>query len=229
VSGLSDHALKEATDIFNHIAPKVIRTSVEEAELAKLFANTWRYIQFAVSNEFHMICKRNGIEFDRVRTVLTDGYGRAASLPSAGFAAGPCLLKDTLQLVAFHTNQFLLGQAAMMVNEGLPNFIVEDLRKRRDLKGATVGILGMSFKADIDDIRDSLSYKLRKVLLFHGARVLCTDPYVRDPEFANIDRVFAESDVVIIGVPHTAYRTIRVPARIELVDLWGVVGRKTQT
>ncbi|MBI3457504.1 MAG: nucleotide sugar dehydrogenase, partial [Candidatus Rokubacteria bacterium] len=139
VAALSDQALADATALFAPIAPKIIPVSVEEAELAKLFANAWRYIQFAVSNQFYMIAHRFGMDFNRVREVLTDGYGRAATLPTAGFAAGPCLLKDTMQLAAFNTHNFLLGHAAMMVNEGLPHFLVEALRQRRDLARTTVG------------------------------------------------------------------------------------------
>ena len=223
VAGLSDQALADATALFAPIAPKIIPVSVEEAELAKLFANAWRYIQFAVSNQFYMIAHRFGMDFNRVREVLTDGYGRAASLPTAGFAAGPCLLKDTMQLAAFNTHNFLLGHAAMMVNEGLPHFLVEALRQRRDLARTTVGILGMAFKADIDDIRDSLSYKLGKVLRFHGAKVLYSDEHAKDPSFISKEQLLASSQVVIVGVPHAAYRTLAVPDGVELIDLWGVM------
>jgi len=223
VAALSDQALADATALFAPIAPKVIPVSVEEAELAKLFANAWRYIQFAVSNQFYMTAHRFGVDFNRVRQVLTDGYGRAATLPTAGFAAGPCLLKDTMQLAAFNTHNFLLGHAAMMINEGLPHFLVEDLRRRRDLAQTTVGILGMAFKADIDDVRDSLSYKLGKILRFHGARVLYSDEYVKDPTLISKERLLSSSQVVIVGVPHSAYRTLAAPDGVELIDLWGVM------
>ena len=151
---------------------KIITTSIKEAELIKLFSNAWRYIQFATANQFYMISENFGVDYNQVRSAMVDGYERAEKLPSAGFAAGPCLLKDTMQLSAFYNNNFLLGHTAMMVNEGLPNFIVEDLRKRYDIGKTTVGILGMAFKADIDDVRDSLSFKLGKILLFHGRK--CT-------------------------------------------------------
>ena len=94
---------------------------------------------------------------------MVDGYERAAQLPSAGFAAGPCLLKDTMQISSIYSN-FLLGHSAMMINEGLPNYLVNKLRAKFELKGKKVGILGMAFKANIDDIRDSLSFKLFKIL-----------------------------------------------------------------
>ena len=98
------------------------------------------------------------------------------SLARPGFAAGPCLLKDTMQLGAFNHGSFVLGQAAMMINEGLPYLIVQDVKRAYPLADMTVGILGMAFKPNSDDPRSSLSYKLRKVLLVECKRVLCTDP-----------------------------------------------------
>ena len=205
------------------IAPKIIPVSVEEAELAKLFSNAWRYIQFALANQFYMISQDFGVDFNRVRAAMTDGYGRAASVPTAGFAAGPCLLKDTMQLAAFNNNGFTLGHAAMMINEGLPNFLVESLRRRRDLTKTRVGILGMAFKGDIDDTRDSLSYKLGKILRFHGAHVLYSDEYAEDPTFVTKERLVAESDVVIIGAAHSSYRDLAMPDGVEVIDPWGLV------
>ena len=225
VSGCSPEAVSRATDLFGKISPKLIHLDVEEAELAKLFTNAWRYIQFAAANQFYMIAQTIGVDFDRVRKAMVEGYGRAASMPSAGFAAGPCLLKDTMQLAAFNAGGFSLGQAAMTVNEGLPSFLVESLKRHHRLDETTVGILGMAFKADIDDIRDSLSYKLGKVLRFNGARVLYSDEFARDPTFVSKEALVEQSDVVIVGVPHSAYRTLTVPARVEVVDLWGVIHR----
>jgi UDP-N-acetyl-D-mannosaminuronic acid dehydrogenase len=112
----------------------------------------------------------------------------------------------------------------MQVNEGLPAYIVSALERRYDgLTGKTVGILGMAFKADIDDIRDSLSYKLGKVLRFQGTEVLYSDEFATDPTFVSKEALVAAADVVIVAVPHTAYRTLRVPAHVDLVDLWGVI------
>ena len=223
VSGCSQEAIDRATELFSMIAPQIILLEVEEAELAKLFTNAWRYIQFAAANQFYMIAQSIGVDFNHVRKAMVDGYGRAASLPSAGFAAGPCLLKDTMQLAAFNANGFTLGQAAMGINEGLPSFLVENLKRRHKLDETRVGILGMAFKAEIDDIRDSLSYKLGKVLRFHGAEVYYSDEFAKDPTFITKDQLVERSDVVIVGVPHSAYRTLVVPGHVEVVDLWGVI------
>jgi UDP-N-acetyl-D-mannosaminuronic acid dehydrogenase len=225
VAGCTEDAAQQATALFSLVAPKIIPLNVEEAELAKLFSNAWRYIQFAAANQFYMIADSYAVDFNPLRKAMVDGYGRAASLPSAGFAAGPCLLKDTMQLAAFNNNSFTLGHAAMAINEGLPNFIVDQLSRRHKLADTRVGILGMTFKADIDDIRDSLSYKLGKVLRFQGADVLYSDEFASDPTFIAKEQLVASADVVVVAVPHTAYATLKVPAHVDLVDLWGVIKR----
>lgn len=225
IAGMTDKALEDAAELFGKISPKIVKTSIGEAELAKLFSNAWRYIQFAVANQFYMITRNFRVDYNKVRRAMTEGYGRAATLPSAGFSAGPCLLKDTMQLAAFQSNNFILGHAAMMINEGLPNFIVENLREKYDLSKTKVGILGMAFKADIDDIRDALSYKLGKILKFHGADVLYSDEFVKDPVFVTKEKLISSCDVAIIGVPHSAYRQLRIPRRLEVIDLWGILER----
>ncbi len=225
IAGMTKKAEDEAALLFNRIASKVIKVSMSEAELAKLFSNAWRYIQFAVTNQFYMIASNFEVDYNSLRKTMMDGYGRLATLPNAGFAAGPCLLKDTMQLAAFSSNSFILGHSAMMINEGLPNFLVNKLREKRDLSKTKVGILGMAFKADNDDIRDSLSYKLGKILRFHGVKVYYSDEYVKNPDFVSKEKLLKNSDVVIVGVPHTAYRGLVIPKKAEVIDLWGVVKR----
>jgi len=201
-----------------------------EAEFAKLFANAFRYIEFAVANQFYMIATENGVDFARVHHAMTYGYERAQDFPLPGFAAGPCLLKDTLQLSAFHKNNFLLGHAAMLINEGLPNFIFDSLRKNSeiDLSQARVGVLGMAFKANADDIRDSLSYKLVKILRFHGVTTVCSDEFVKDPSFVSKEDLLTSCPIVIVGVPHSAYRGLEVPQLTLLIDPWNVVRRQCE-
>jgi UDP-N-acetyl-D-mannosaminuronic acid dehydrogenase len=224
VAGVSLKAQNSAVKLFTIIAPKIIKVSMEEAELVKLFTNAWRYIQFSITNQFYMIANDFNQDFNRIRQVMADGYGRAYNVPSAGFAAGPCLLKDTMQLAAFNNNNFLLGHAAMMVNEGLPNFVVEGIRKKCDISKKKVGILGMAFKADIDDTRDSLSFKLGKILRFHGAKVFYSDEYAKDPTHISKEQLIKSCDIIIIGAPHSAYKKLKIPKRVEVVDVWGLFG-----
>jgi UDP-N-acetyl-D-mannosaminuronic acid dehydrogenase len=115
-----------------------------------------------------------------------------------------------------------MGQSAMQVNEGLPAFIVNAMQRRfGSLAHRQVGLLGMAFKAESDDTRASLSYKLRKLLAWDGAEVRCTDPYVEDPRLLPLDDVLAASEIVVIGAPHRAYRNLELPAE-KLVDVWGM-------
>ena len=226
VSSFSAEGLRMSTELFQHIAPSIVEVGVIEAELAKLFSNAWRYIQFSIANQFFMISEEAGAEFSEVHRAMTTDYSRAKDFPKAGFAAGPCLLKDTLQLSAFNNNSFLLGHAAMLINEGLPNFLTQQIKNKvGSLEGRTVGILGMAFKADIDDIRDALSFKLRKLLQFSGSKVLCSDEYVRSEQFVSAEELIDESEIIIVGVPHSAYKGLSVPADKHVVDLWSVLGR----
>jgi UDP-N-acetyl-D-mannosaminuronic acid dehydrogenase len=213
-----------AEALFRILAATTIRTTSKEAELAKLFTNTWRYMKFAVANQFFMIADQAGVDYTNVLHAIRHDYPRAADLPGPGFAAGPCLFKDTMQLAAFTTDHFPLGQAAMQVNEGLPAYIVAALERRYGgLGGKTIGILGMAFKAGSDDARASLSYKLRKLLLWAGARVHCTDPFVQDDRLTTLDCVLSESDVLILGAPHREYGGLDVGGR-DVVDVWGALG-----
>jgi UDP-N-acetyl-D-mannosaminuronic acid dehydrogenase len=197
--------------------------SPEEAELAKLFTNVWRYIKFATANQLYMMANERGLDFDRIRTGLAEDYPRAADMPAAGFAAGPCLFKDTMQLAAFNHNNFPLGHAAMAVNEGLPLYVVHRLEQRFDLGSMTVGILGMAFKGGSDDIRSSLSYKLKRILEFKADTVLCTDPYVTvDDRLLPIDEVIERSDLLVVGAPHPEYKGLVLDK--PAADIWDVLG-----
>ena len=222
ISGFSEEAIKRASELFKLITKKIIITSVGEAELMKLFSNSWRYIQFAVANQFYMISNDYGEDFDKIRKIMMQNYSRVQGLPSAGFSAGPCLLKDTMQLSSFYNNNFLLGQAAMNINEGLPNYIIMNIKKDHDLKNKKIGILGMAFKANVDDIRGSLSYKLRKILFFEGANVICSDPFVKNKDFSSTEKLIQECDIIIIGAPHKVYKKIKIKGKI-LVDIWNIV------
>jgi UDP-N-acetyl-D-mannosaminuronic acid dehydrogenase len=221
ISGTSREAENEAAALFERIAPEVVRVTPMEAEFAKLFTNTYRYIQFATTNQFYMMAARAGVDYFRIVDAMTRHYPRMRGFPTAGFAAGPCLFKDTMQLSAFATNEFALGHAAMHANEGLVLFIVEELRRRFDLGHATVGLLGMAFKAESDDIRSSLSYKLKKMLALHAERVLTTDPLVRDdPDLKPLARVIKDSDVLVLCTPHAAYRDLDLKGK-PVIDVWG--------
>jgi len=214
-----------AEELFGRLGSRTIRTTTKEAELAKLLTNSWRYIKFAVANQFFVIAHAAGIDYGAVLDAVRRDYPRAADLPSPGLAAGPCLLKDTMQLAAFTSDHFALGQAAMQANEGLPAYIVGAIEQRHGhLTGRTVGILGMAFKPESDDPRSSLSFKLRRLLAWSGAQVLCTDPYVRDARLVPLEEVLARAEILVVGVPHHAYRELDLADR-TVIDIWGALGQ----
>lgn len=223
VSATTPGAEEAAAELFAAIAPKVIRIKPEEAELAKLMTNAWRYLEFAIANQFYMMVEKQGLDFYRILDAMKEDYPRARHFARAGLAAGPCLFKDTMQLSAFHNNEFYLGHSAMLVNEGLPNFLVSQLERKMggSLKGRKIGILGMAFKADNDDIRESLSFKIRKLLEMKMARVLVSDEFV---ESMDMKQLIDEAEGVILGVPHTAYLNLRLSC--PYVDCWGVWPRQ---
>src|ERR1700761_5870909 len=223
VSARSPRGLGRASALFGRLTDSIVELTPEEAELAKLFTNVWRYIKFAAANQFYMMANDRGLDFERIRQGLTTDYPRAADMPGAGFAAGPCLFKDTMQLAAFNHNNFALGHTAMTINEGLPLYLVHRLEQKFDLSTMTVGILGMAFKGESDDIRSSLSYKLKRILEFKADQVLTADPYVTvDPRLLPQEEVIARSDLLVIATPHPEYRDLVTDKPVA--DIWNVLG-----
>ncbi|WP_422928482.1 nucleotide sugar dehydrogenase [Singulisphaera sp. PoT] len=227
VSGTDAKAVEMASELFGKIAKSILHMEPLGAELTKIFANVWRYIQFATANQFFMIATDYGIDFYEIYEALTRDYPRMAGLPKSGLAAGPCLFKDTMQLAAANNNNFALGTAAMLINEGLPNFIVRHIKGKYPLGEMTVGLLGMAFKADSDDPRESLSYKLRKVLEYEAGDVLCTDVYIQDPHFVTLDEAIERSDLLILCAPHREYRDLKFPDSKPVIDIWNTFGKGT--
>jgi UDP-N-acetyl-D-mannosaminuronic acid dehydrogenase len=226
VSARTDTARSRARGLFGRLTETVVEIQPEEAELAKLFTNSWRYIKFAAANQYFMIANDLGLDFARIRAAMMQDYPRAADLPGAGFAAGPCLFKDTMQLASVTGGSFALGPSAMLVNEGLPDYLVKRMEQHAELFEQTVGILGMAFKGDSDDRRSSLSYRLKRVLSFRAQRVLTTDPFVTDdPDLLPLEQVIAESDVLVLAAPHQAYRDLVTDKPV--VDVWNLLGNGT--
>jgi UDP-N-acetyl-D-mannosaminuronic acid dehydrogenase len=223
VSARSAQVRERAGRLFSLLTDSIVELTPEEAELAKLFTNVWRYIKFAAANQFYMMANDRGLDFERIRQGLTQDYPRAADMPAAGFAAGPCLFKDTMQLAAFNNNNFTLGHTAMTINEGLPLYVVHRLEQKYDLSTMTVGILGMAFKGGSDDTRSSLSYKLKRILEFKADKVLCADPYVTDdPSLLPQDEVIGRSDLLVVATPHPQYRGLVTDKPVA--DVWNVLG-----
>ena len=220
----TDKAFNWSAELFAKFGVKIIRTTPEEAELVKLFTNSWRYIKFAAANEFWMIANNLGIDFENVRSALTFDYPRAEDLPGAGFTAGPCLFKDTKQLSVANLNKFAMGNAAIEINDGLPNYIVNRLSSRHNLSEITIGILGMAFKSESDDTRSSLSYTIKDLLSKQCRKVLTHDPYVKnDLDLVSLQVILENADILVIGAPHNIYKTVLTSKPI--IDVWNLLKR----
>ena len=223
VSGVSKNSITQSKKLFKLICKKIIITSILEAELIKLFSNAWRYINFSISNEFYTICDKLGINFRELRNNMVAGYDRNKNIPKAGFAAGPCLYKDTAQLNAFLKDSFTLGKAATKINRGFPYFIYSKMKTKfkKKLSSKRIGILGAAFKSDIDDTRDSLSIELYNFLKKKGLKVNISDEFVKMREIMNKKELIKKSDIIILGVPHSSYKKIKIPKKKYLIDSWG--------
>jgi UDP-N-acetyl-D-mannosaminuronic acid dehydrogenase len=225
VSGFSKEGVDAARTVFAPLGVDLIELQPLEAELTKLFNNVYRYITFALANQFYMLAAECDLDFHRILHAMKANYPRAENIPTPGFAAGPCLFKDTMQMSAFNNNQFFLGHSAMLVNEGLPQFVVNRMQRRwPNLRNLKVGVLGMAFKAESDDARESLSYKLKKILSLSCHEVLTCDPYVKDPALLPEEAVLAGADIFVIGAPHQRYRTLDFRGK-PVVDVWNHLGK----
>lgn len=227
VSGSDARALSHAKAVFSHLGVDLIELELLEAEVAKLFLNASRYVLFATANQFYQIALSKGLNYDKIFGALRHKYQRADALPGAGFTAGPCLFKDTMQLAAYCRHAFSLGHAAMLVNETMPDCIVarakEDLAwEGKKLSELKVGVLGMAFKPNNDDCRESLAFKLRRLLRWEGcAAVMCSDVYIQQEDFVTVSQIIDECDVIFIGCPHREYRGVKFKEDQKVIDCWG--------
>ena len=219
-------ALAQASELFGVLTEETIPLKLVEAELAKLFTNVWRYLQFAIANQFYQIAAQNNLDFYKIYDAATQNYPRIKGFAKAGFAAGPCLFKDTMQLASFANNNFFLGHAAMLINEGLPNFIIQKLKENHNLKNKVIGILGMAFKGDSDDPRESLSYKLKNALQIEAGSVLCSDQFIKNENFISTAELVEKSDIIILGAPHSEYKKLKMDFKSKvIVDIWNFFGK----
>ncbi|MBU2488302.1 MAG: nucleotide sugar dehydrogenase [Proteobacteria bacterium] len=226
VSALDPETLARVGELFLKICPSVKELPVAEAEFAKLMTNAWRYIRFAAANQFHALAGAAGMDFHRILVACQEDYPRLDGVAGPGFAAGPCLEKDTRMMAAWMPDAFPLGMAALSVNQSMPEFLVDRAAGRLDLSSSVAGILGMAFKAGSDDPRHSLSYRLRDLLASRCREVLCTDPLVQDPDLVPMAEVLARADVLFVGAPHQAYHGLAPRPGTLVLDPWGILGRE---
>lgn len=232
IGGIDIRSTKRARIFFESLGITCLPTDATSAELAKLFTNMYRYINFAIANEFFVIAENFNRDISEIVTLVNQGYKRSG-LAIPGFSAGPCLFKDGFFLI--NDNPYLdLITASWKINETMPLFLVKKLKERINLKDKKVVILGVAFKAEIDDIRESLSFKLRKALLQEHAEVVLHDPYVKhysqQKVHSSLEHALEGAHAVIIGTNHKVYTEKKreilhsLKGKTYICDIWNAFG-----
>ena len=220
IGGADEPSTVLAEAVFRVLSPdKLIhRSDPLSAELAKLFTNVYRYVNFALANEYALISEHYGRDAHQIIRMLREGYDRAP-VPLPGPAGGPCLSKDGYFLIEELTfPDFVL--TAWKLNDSVPAHLVSRLkialeRKGRVIKGMKVTVLGKAFKADIDDDRLSPAVRVAEMLERIGAQVVVHDPYLTD---INLDRALEGAGGVVLATNHSVYSSIEMTRIAELVD-----------
>ncbi|MDH7475914.1 MAG: nucleotide sugar dehydrogenase [Microgenomates group bacterium] len=230
IGGIDNQSTKKAFSFFTDLGIKSFITDSVSAELAKLFTNMYRYISFAIANEFMVIAENFHRNIYEIIELVNRDYKRGG-LVLPGLTAGPCLFKDGFFLI--NENPFLdLIVASWKINEALPLFLIKKLRERIKLQNKKVTILGLAFKPEIDDIRESLSFKIRKALLREQAKVILHDPYVkfyRHQEIVtDLKKALKNIDVVVVATRHKQYIKEKekilgwLARKTYVVDIWNI-------
>jgi UDP-N-acetyl-D-mannosaminuronic acid dehydrogenase len=223
-----DVSRARAEAVFGMLAEELLHTDYVTAELVKLFNNILRYVHFALANNFAMIADTFGANIYEARRLANHHYPRSF-LAAPGLTAGTCLRKDFGMLNEWnpYPDMFL---TAWKLNEYVPNFLVENLSQRAELHNKVVAILGFSFKADTDDVRDSLVPKLwRYVHRQLPLEIRVSDHNLRDPvpepsigtqRNWPADEAIAGVDVVFVATNHTGYAEVLEKLAAENPDTW---------
>lgn len=234
IGGLDAKSSRKAKTLFDAIGAKSLLTDAVSAELAKLFTNMYRYINFAIANEFMILAHNYHKDIYKIVDLVNRDYKRGG-LAGPGMTAGPCLFKDGFFLINDLPFADLIS-TSWKINESLPLFLIKLIRERMQLKGKRAVILGLAFKADIDDIRESLSFKVRKALIREKAEVFLHDPYVKEYQNAPIEKNVYEAlknaDLIFIATNHKIYKTLDFKKIQKIVkkscivcDVWNVLGK----
>ena len=226
-------SLKKADIFFKRIGISTMLTDSVSAELAKLFTNMYRYINFAIANEFMVLAQNYHKDIYEIVNLVNYKYKRGG-LGMPGLTAGPCLFKDGFFLISDLPYADLIS-TSWKINESIPMFLIRLVRERIKLKNKKAVILGLSFKAEIDDIRESLSFKVRNALIRERAQVVLHDPYVKNyanqPIEKNLYKAVEDADIIFIATNHKVYKKIDIKKIKSLVrkncivcDVWNVLG-----
>lgn len=230
IGGIDPKSSQRAKDFFSVFNSFCLITDATSAELAKLFSNMYRYISFAIANEFMVISQKYKRSIHDITNLVNYKYKRGG-LALPGFAGGPCLFKDGFFLI--NDNPYLdLITASWKINESIPLFLIDQLKQRVDLGRKKITILGMAFKPEVDDTRESLSFKLKKALKRNHANIKMHDPYVKNDvnTYGKLFKNLSKADIIIIATRHEQYYEMKsqildsININAIICDIWNIFG-----
>jgi UDP-N-acetyl-D-mannosaminuronic acid dehydrogenase len=226
VGGVGERSGEVVGELFGVFGAPIVQTTPVQAELAKIWTNILRYTMFALPNLLMMDCDQYDANVFEVIDLINRDYPRGG-MPQPGFTAGTCLRKD----FAFSEERsrapgMLL--AVSRVNESVPLFLLDGVKRRvpgGKLRGRKVAVLGLAFKGDTDDERDSLSHKLIRLLERELADVAVHDPVVPSPT-APFEDAVRDADAVVVATNHSEFDGLAstLPGHVLVVDPWNVTG-----
>jgi UDP-N-acetyl-D-mannosaminuronic acid dehydrogenase len=218
ISGIDKKNIDLINKLFKKICKFIINCEIIEAELAKIFSNVFRYINFSIPNEFFLISNKYKANFNNVLKVMKFKYPRCKSLAYQGFIGGPCLEKDLLQLKYFNRESKLLN-GSLSTNKKLLDYIMSEIKKIKNYKSKTIGILGLGFKPENEDLRGSVPIKIYKKLKKMKLKLIATDPYAKIPNLVNVKIFKKRADIVIKGTRHKEYENIKFLNKTIVIDI----------
>lgn len=226
VGGVDRQSSQKAADFFRSANIAVNVSDAVSAELAKLFTNMYRYINFAIANEFMILAGNNHRDIYQIVDLVNKNYKRGG-LAMPGLTGGPCLFKDGFFLIGDVPFADLIT-TSWKINESIPLFLIKKIRERTKLEGKKAVILGLAFKAEIDDIRESLAFKVKKALERERAKVFLHDPYVAGYQ-NDLDETLKGADLIFLATNHNFYKKMDISKIRKLVsktcvvcDVWNV-------
>jgi UDP-N-acetyl-D-mannosaminuronic acid dehydrogenase len=226
IGGADKNSAQKAAEFFKQMDIEVNISDSVSAELAKLFTNMYRYINFAIANEFMILAGNNHRDIYQIVDLVNKNYSRGG-LAMPGLTGGPCLFKDGFFLIGDVPFADLIA-TSWKINESIPLFLIKKVRERTKLRGKKAVILGLAFKAEIDDIRESLAFKVKKALERERAKVFLHDPYV--PGYQNdLDETLKGADLIFLATNHSFYKKMDIAKIRKLVskncvvcDVWNI-------
>lgn len=226
IGGVDRLSTNKATEFFESLGIGVNKSDDVSAELTKLFTNMYRYINFAIANEFMILAGNYNRDIYKIVDLVNKNYKRGG-LAMPGLTGGPCLFKDGFFLIGDVPFADLIA-TSWKINESIPLFLINKIKNRRKLEDKKTVILGLAFKAEIDDIRESLAFKVKKALERERAKVYLHDPYVKGYQ-NDLDEILKGADFIFLATNHDFYKKMDVARVTKLVskdcvicDVWNI-------